>query len=107
MGKIIYSHKLEYELNELVVILYYKQYFGFKKDAIEYVQHIRDFIDTISTRPIKLCKSPKYGKYYARYDNKKSNMQYFITYDTMDEIYYIEDIISPKTKEYSFIISPK
>ncbi len=78
MGKIIYSHKLEYELNELVVILYYKQYFGFKKDAIEYVQHIRDFIDTISTRPIKLCKSPKYGKYYARYDNKKSNMQHFI-----------------------------
>lgn len=44
MGKIIYSKKLEFELNELVDILYYKQYFGFIEDAKLYVQHIRDFI---------------------------------------------------------------
>ncbi len=101
MASIIYSEKLEYKLNELVDILFEKRYFGYKESAKEYVQLIRNFIETIPNQTIVyVCSKPTYGKYYARYTNKKSKFKYYITYNLSDERYYIKDIISPKTKAY-------
>lgn len=107
MEKIIVSHSLKNKLNELSDILFYKEYFGFKEDASNYVQRIRDFIETIPTKPLRQCKNPKYGKYFVRYDNKKSKMQFFITFNTNNNRFFIKDIISPKTKEYETIIGLK
>ncbi|TAF77714.1 MAG: hypothetical protein EAZ53_01790 [Bacteroidetes bacterium] len=101
MGKIVYSNKLEGKLNNLVDVLYYKNYFGYKESSKEYVYKIREYIKTIPNQPLKTCKNPMFGKYYARYDNPKSKMKYYITYSTFDDIYYIEDIISPKTVAYN------
>lgn len=100
MGEIILSENILTKLDDLVDILYNKRYFGYKADSKKYVDKIRDFIETIPNQPLKLCKTPKYGKYYAHYKNKSSGFSYYITFDMNRERYYIEDIISPKTKAY-------
>ena len=100
MGQIIISNNVDNILNELTQILYNKNYFGFQKSADNYVQLIRDFIETIPNKPLKLCKNPYFGKYYARYDVAKSKMQYFITYEVNKNRYYIVAIILPKTEAY-------
>ncbi|TAF77929.1 MAG: hypothetical protein EAZ53_00925 [Bacteroidetes bacterium] len=104
MGKIIYSTSSKIKLDSLVDILFIRNYFGYKADAEKYVQKIKDFIETIPLLPLKKCLNPKYGKYYARYDNPKSEMKYFITFNKMGDRYLIKDIISPKTKAYKEII---
>ncbi len=88
--------------------LFYKNYFGFREDAEQYVQRIRDFIESIPKQTILYkCKTSKYGKFYARYKNKKSGFMYYITFDVNKERYFIENIISPKTKEYLAIKETK
>ncbi len=101
MGQLILSNNIRNRLDDLVEILYYDNYFKFKESAQKYVDKIYDFIETIPNQTIIYeCKTPIYGKYYARYKNLKSGFMYYITYDTMDGIYFKENIISPKTKEY-------
>lgn len=104
MEKVIISRYLELRLTELVEILYEEEYFGFIEDAENYVDRIYDFIEKIPKKALRRCFNSKYGEYFARYDNPKSSMQYFITYNKSDNRYYIENIISPKTKEYLEII---
>ncbi len=108
MGQLILSNNIRNRLDDLVEILYYDNYFKFKESAQKYVDKIYDFIETIPNQTIIYeCKTPIYGKYYARYKNPKSGFMYYITYDTMDGIYFIENIISPKTKEYLAIKGTK
>lgn len=89
MGKIVLSDKIKFKLVELSEILFEKGFFGYKKSADEYVNRIRDFIQTIPNQPLKLCKSTKFGKYYVRYDNPTSNMKYFITFNKFENDYFI------------------
>ncbi len=108
MERVILSKNIENKLTHLVDTLFEKEYFGYRESAKEYVQRIRDFIQKIPNQTIIYeCKTPIYGKYYARYKNQKSGFMYYITYDTMDGIYFIENIISPKTKEYLAIKGTK
>ena len=102
--EVIISTKLKNKLNELTDTLFYKQYFGYRKDAETYVQRIRDFIETKPNKPIKLCKKTTYGKYYAIYIVPKSSMQYYITYNKFKNDFLIKDIISPKTRAYLAIL---
>ncbi|TAF77716.1 MAG: hypothetical protein EAZ53_01800 [Bacteroidetes bacterium] len=104
MGEIIISDFLDQKLKNMVYEMYVKNYFRFWDSSEEYVNHIYEFIKTIPSQPLKTCKNPIFGKYYARYDNPKSKMKYYITYFTFDDIYYIEDIISPKTPAYTLIM---
>ncbi|TAF74625.1 MAG: hypothetical protein EAZ53_08235 [Bacteroidetes bacterium] len=100
MGQVIINSSLRIKLDDLVDILYYKHFFGYRDSAEKYVQRIYDFIETIPNQPLKLCKTPKYGKYYARFKNPNSDMSYYITFNLSKERFYIKDIISPKTKAY-------
>ena len=65
-------------LDTLVYQLYKKEYFGFIEDAETYVDKIYDFIETIPFIPHRECFNSKNGKYFVRYNNPKSKMQYFI-----------------------------
>ncbi|MES2795090.1 MAG: hypothetical protein V4683_03935 [Bacteroidota bacterium] len=104
MEKIIISRFLENKLSDLIEILYKDEYFGFIEDAENYVDKIYDFIQSIPYIPHRECFNSKVGKYFVRYDNPKSNMQYFITFNKSGNRFIIENIISPKTTEYSQII---
>lgn len=104
MEKVIITSYAENKLSELILVLYQKEYFGFIEDAQNYVDNIYNFIETIPKISHKECFKNIHGKYFVRYDNPKSNMQYFITFDKKDNRYLIQDIISPKTKEYLAVI---
>lgn len=92
-------------LNELVELLFYKEYFGFEDSAQFYVQKIYDFIESDlmnfphKTTPIKL---KKFGSNYAFYtpNNRttwyiffeKSNNRYLITCLTNNHVKELNDL---------------
>lgn len=93
MCEVIISKYLDRKLKDMVDIMYEKNYFSLLESSDAYVQRIYDFIQTIPTQlSIKKCKNPKFGKYKVRYTNEPSGMQYFITFNVIDENYYIKDI---------------
>jgi hypothetical protein len=104
LEKVIITQFAENKLSELVEILYKEEYFGFIEDAENFVDKIYDFIENIPNSPQRESLNSEYGKYFAGYDNPKSSMQYFITFDKHGNRYLIENIISPKTREYLEII---
>ena len=82
-------------LNNLVTILYEKEYFGFEEQAIEYVDDLLD--DIITTLPIHQKKPApkhfnKYGKgmYYAVFKKNKHTHWYvfFRIYRKNGELIY-------------------
>jgi len=87
-------------MNDLVVILYEKEYFGFKESAKKYVD---DLLDDITTNlPAQLRKPApkyfdKYGKdmYYAVFRKSKNTHWYVffkINWEKGEEIYKIRYI---------------
>jgi hypothetical protein len=104
MEEIVISTALQIKLENFVATLLEEGYFGFGETANEYVLRIYDFIYAIPALAPRKCVKAKYGKYFVRYDNRISKMQYFNTFDKKDDCYFIQNIISPKTKEYQNII---
>ena len=81
--------------NNLVTILYEKEYFGFEEAAIRYVDELLD--DIIANLPTKLHKpAPKYfdrygnGMYYANFRKNKQTTWYvfFRIYIKNGETFY-------------------
>jgi hypothetical protein len=67
MEKIVISSNVRKALDELVDILYYKEYFSYKKSAQDYVNNLYDFILTIPTLRYKTTLNKKYGAFYCCY----------------------------------------
>jgi hypothetical protein len=59
MEKIIFTTQVEYQLDKLVMKLYYNDYFGFLLDAKDYVENIKSFIDTIPSLKPKYTADKK------------------------------------------------
>ena len=83
-------------LNNLVTILYEKDYFGFEKAAQKYADDLLD--DILTTLPLRSCKPAsnyfsKYGKnmkYAIFTKNKRTTWYVFFTkYKNNDEIIYL------------------
>lgn len=92
-------------LNELVEILFYKEYFGFEDTAQFYVQKIYDFIENdLINFPHKSTpkKLKKFGSNYAFYRPndrttwyiffEKSNNRYLITHLTNNHVKDLNDL---------------
>lgn len=105
--EIVFSDEIKIEFKKMMLALHHKKYFGTSELAQNYVNKIIDFITTIPNLSLRKCKIPIYGAYFARYDSPKSNMQYFITYNIIGDIYYIEHIISSKMPAYTAILGLK
>jgi len=94
MEKIIYSDEVKVYLDKLVVILFNKEYFGYKVTAQEYVDRITHDIE----RHIDIKKHKptppglrKYGKYYASFHANKRTTWYVI-FNKRDGLYNINYI---------------
>jgi hypothetical protein len=79
--KVLYSRNVEEYLWELIEILYYKGYFGFKESAYQYVDTLIDEIDaTIAIKPHKEAPEyfMKYGEKlrYAAFPKNKNTTWY-------------------------------
>ena len=94
MQVIILPNVLQY-FEDLVTILYEKEYFGFESTALEYVVELYD--DIITTLPVRTKKPApnyfnKYGKtlYYAVFSKNKHTQWYvfFRIYRKDEELYY-------------------
>ena len=102
MGQIEIDDYLHEKLNELTYLLYQKKYFSYLDSAIKYVSGIYTHIrNPDNYRTLNPCKIDKYGQYYIKYKPTRSTTQYYITYDIVDGIYYVQDIFSDKSTEYA------
>ena len=96
VGKIevIYTSSVISYLNDLVIILYKKQYFGFIESADEYVDDIYDAIpERIKKSPHK--KTPKLLQYLgSNYIFYKTNSRttWYIFFEKRDQNYLITGI---------------
>ncbi len=93
---IIFDKSVEVYLNELIDILYEKEYFGFKESAYEYVEWIIDSIENnINKIPYKVAPPyfSKYGKnlYYCVF-KRNENTQWYVFFNYEDDVFYIRYI---------------
>lgn len=94
--KIIYSKEVIDFLAEMIEILYYENYFGFKDAAKKYVEELITEIETSIKSKHKKPASDyfsKYGKnmYYASYRRNK-NTTWYVFFNYTKDIYYIRYI---------------
>ena len=103
MEQIILEHTLVLKLKALVDILIDKEYFNYLENAESYVHDLYNFIYTIPHQPRRRTKLPRYGRYYYRY---KANAQttYYLTFDVVQDFYFIKNIVSNHTKLYPLYI---
>ncbi len=104
MEKIVLLPEVINRLNELINILYTKEYFGFIESSFSYVDNIYDFIYTVPTLPCKETSNQKFGKFYCSYKVNR-NTTWYITFDKEDERYIVQYITNNHTEEYPYFIS--
>lgn len=86
---IVYSDRFIESTDDLIRILYIKNYFGFLEDAENYVDRIYDFIrDNITTYPARISPADlqKYGEKYLLYI-PNTNTTWYIFYRLKDSVY--------------------
>lgn len=105
MEKIIYSEGVVDFLNDLVGILFEKEYFGFMDSSKEYVDRITNDIESLIDVK-RHRKTPKrlqrHGSYYAAFKGSKRTTWY-VFFDKYDGHYYIEFITNNHSAKASFI----
>lgn len=89
-------------LEDLIILLYEKEYFGFESDAQEYVDNIYDFIE--HNLPIFPCRNTpmnllNLGSKYIFY-KANQNTTWYIFFENQDNRYLVTFI----TNNYSEII---
>jgi len=103
--KVYYSPKVEHFLNELVFILFNKDYFSYEENALQYRDNIVDFIErNISSFPAKEAPS-ELRSFGANYIFFKANQRttWYAFYEKKDSIYFITDIINSHSPEAKYL----
>ena len=88
-------------LNELVGILFFKEYFGFEESAQFYVQKIYDFIETeLVNFPQKTTPKAlkKFGSNYVFY-NANNRTTWYVFFEKNNNRYLISHITNNHIKE--------
>jgi hypothetical protein len=99
MEKVSFEPSVKFKLLTLIEVLFKKEYFGFIESALEYVDKLESFALNIPQERRRLCKNPRYGKWYCKYNaNKKTT--WFFTFDTDGEYYLIRNVLNNHTSEY-------
>ncbi len=104
MEEIILLPEVISKLNQLVNILYEKEYFGFIDSAFNYANNIYDFIYTIPQQRYKLTANKKLGTYYCSFKANR-NTTWYITFDKQDNRYLIQDISNNHSADYAYFIA--
>ncbi|MDQ1164281.1 hypothetical protein [Flavobacterium sp. SORGH_AS_0622] len=105
VGKIevIYTSSVIHYLDDLVVTMYKKEYFGFIQSAEEYVSHIYDAIPE-RIKKISHKKTPKSLQYLGlNYIFYKPNARttWYVFFEKRDQSYLITAIINNNSLEVS------
>src|SRR5690606_4025388 len=87
--KILFLPEVEEYLFELIEILYYKEYFGFKESAINYVEELEHSIRVNLADKIKRPAPPYFNRYgkkmlYAVFEKNKAT-QWYVFFNVYQE----------------------
>lgn len=104
MEKIVLLPEVINRLNELINILYKKEYFGFIESSFNYVDDIYDFIYSLHTLRYKETANRKFGQYYCSYKANR-NTTWYVTFDKQDDRFIVQYITNNHTEEYPYFIS--
>ena len=107
MEKIVYKTEVKEYLKDLAFVLFKNEYFSYMETAIEYVQKIRNDIET--TIAFKQHKSTpqrliKHGKYYASFPANKRTTWY-VFFDKKGDRFFIEYITNNHLFKASLLIN--
>ncbi|UFH32797.1 hypothetical protein LNP04_03500 [Chryseobacterium sp. C-71] len=103
---IIYSEKFNQSLEELVEVLFTKEYFGFRIDCELYADRIYDFVDFNVNKPISRNtpdKFQKYGRKFLKY-KANNNTSWYIFFDQKGGQFLINYIINNHSHEFPDLI---
>lgn len=98
---VLFAPEVEDYLFELAEILHKKEYFGFKKSAVRYIQEL--VYEIINTLPNKVNKpAPPYFNRYGRgllYSVFKRNIntQWYVFFHLENDVYFIRYIANNHT----------
>jgi hypothetical protein len=99
MAEIIITPNADAVLQDLIEILYNKEYFGFKDSCKDYVGELYDFCASLPKQQPRKTKDSKYGAWYCRYSHSRKT-HWFIFFDKSDDRYIIRHIINNYSQEY-------
>ena len=91
--KVVYHKNVSEYLNELVDVLYDKEYFGFKEFAYDYVDWIFGQIESSINRKVEKPAPKHFDKYsiglsYVVY-KRNSNTSWYVFFQKQEDTYYI------------------
>lgn len=99
---IVYSPEFHESIEDLIRILYVKQYFGFEVDCQAYAEKIYDFVDYNIHKPIGRDTPESLRKFGKKFIKYKANHRtsWFIFYDQKDNQFLINHIINNHSQEF-------
>lgn len=103
---VIFQRKVQVFLEELVDILFEKEYFGFKKDAKEYVWEIVQYVDNhdFETGVRNTTDSlQKYGKFYLKY-KANNRTTWYIFFDRKNNRFLVNHILNNHSQDFPELI---
>jgi len=107
LEKIVVSQEVSDYFEELILILYKDEYFGFVESATAYVDRIIDFIfHSIGTYPRNIApeKLQKFGSYYLIFKaNDHTSWYIFFDFDEIENIYLISAILNNHSPSIRFM----
>lgn len=103
MAEVIISAFTRKKIDSLIDVLIDDGYFVEVENAYAYVNAIYQFAETIPTQQHYSTKSPQFGKWYYRYKANR-NTSYYLTFDAIEDVYFVKNIINNHTKEYPIYI---
>lgn len=98
---VLFAPEVEDYLFELAEILHKKEYFGFRKSAVRYIQEL--VYEIINTLPNKVNKpAPPYFNRYGRgllYSvfKRNNNTQWYVFFHLENDVYFIRYIANNHT----------
>lgn len=103
---IFYKKEFENIINDLVDILFDKEYFGFEDYAVEYTEKIYDFIEDNIAKPISRSTPQhfqKYGKKFIRY-KANNHTFWYIFFDQRGNQFLINYILNNHSQDFPDLI---
>ncbi len=105
MGEVIFSNQVLQELEDLALVLFHEEYFGYVESAFSYVDKLIDYVEVnINTFPHK--KTPvkllHLGSHYIFYTSNPRTTWYLF-FELRNFNYLITGILNNHCAEASFI----
>lgn len=104
--KINFSDEFHASIEELIQVLFDKDYFGFKIDCHHYADKIYEFVENNINFPISKNSPAKFQKDGMKYLRYKANNQtfWYIFFDQKDNKFLVNHILNNHSQDFLELI---